>query len=668
MHVFKPHVAQDSSARKLLVCTAQRLAQAPPDQAERVRATALVKAESLSLEESEGLNLRIALSVLCDLRAHDWEIVIEGEDVHVSTPSRAELDPSGHKDHVREGLLVERDAQLREPATRRFISRMERQRRHGSRFTSILSLIRDGPPLAAALSAVAELPPGPKRIGALRSVIDPYVQLVEPGVPCSQTGLDLQDIWRYFRHTWVTPYRSVPGRQISFLIRDRAAENHPIIGIGSLASSVVQQRRRDEWIGWHPAVFTDALKADSYRGWSGWVRERMNELFSGLYIDDFIEEGVLTGDDLQDPSDEPIRALKRISKSARAAHRLYRQEELHKRAGSAGDNVDWLAQAQTHLFRSKRADRLARLLQARLDLNRAGFTKASPERLGRALETVSGRRATRTILRLVKASHVGIDMMDISVCGAVAPYGPILGGKLVSLLLASPDVVRSYADRYGDAASVIASSMAGRAIRRPPRLVLLMTTSLYGVASSQYNRLKVPSESHSGEGNLEYINLEQRTVGFGSYHFSKTTIDAMEVLLARAAGGREVNSIFGEGVNPKLRKVRTALHAVGLPSDYLLRHGAPRIVYAVPLATNFRDVLLGRRRRPKYILPLSSAGTDDLVTHWLERWLSRRIEREGVLNRVAKHSVSYLARHGARVQIPTAEEEVLTPFLSGGNP
>jgi hypothetical protein len=301
------------------------------------------------------------------------------------------------------------------------------------------------------------------------------------------------------------------------------------------------------------------------------------------------------------------------------------------------------------------------LLQARHDLNRAGFTKAAPKSLRRAVSTPHGRRAVQTVLRLVKAAHIGIDMMDIVVCGAVAPYGPLLGGKLVSLLLAGPDIVRAYGQRYRDASSIIASSMAGRPISRSPRLVLLMTTSLYRVASSQYNRLKVPSEYHGGNGTLEFIDLEH-TAGFGSYHFSRTTIEAMEVLLARSARGREVNSIFGEGVNPKLRKMRSALNIVGLPTDHLLKHGAPRIVYGIPLATNFRDVLIGRAKRPHYITAAGADGTNRIVSFWLDRWLSGRIEREGVLEAVAQHSTAYPIEHGARVNLESQAERVESLF------
>src|SRR5262245_26677762 len=104
-------------------------------------------------------------------------------------------------------------------------------------------------------------------------------------------------------------------------------------------------------------------------------------------------------------------------------------------------------------------------------------------------------------------------MVDITVCGAVAPYGPILGGKLVSLLLAGPDAIREYERRYGSAVSVIASSMAGKPVVRTPRLALLGTTSLYGTSSSQYNRIRVPGEAVGGRPAtcLEYRELGHST-------------------------------------------------------------------------------------------------------------------------------------------------------------
>ena len=155
---------------------------------------------------------------------------------------------------------------------------------------------------------------------------------------------------------------------------------------------------------------------------------------------------------------------------------------------------------------------------------------------------------------------------------------------------------------------------------------------------------------------LEYILLG-KTVGFGSYHFSRDTMATLELVLARQGQGRPVNSIFGEGVNPKLRKVRTALDVLGLPSDTLLRHGSPRLVYAVPIAQNFRDVLLGFVRRPHLIVPATPATTSAMVDYWRTRWLAKRIERAEVLDDVRRNSLAYPVTHGARVLLPAPKND-----------
>ena len=235
----------------------------------------------------------------------------------------------------------------------------------------------------------------------------------------------------------------------------------------------------------------------------------------------------------------------------------------------------------------------------------------------------------------------------------IASNDALLGGKLLSLLATSPAVVAAYAKRYKFAVSVIASAMAGRAVRRRPNLVFLGTTSLYDVAPAQYNRLRMPARLAGGRDGDEVAFLPLgRTVGFGSYHFSRETMASLEVVLARLGAGRPVNSIFGEGVNPKLRKVRTALDLLGMSSDALLQHRSPRMIYGVPLASNVRDILLGLASRPKPIIPPGPAATAAIIDFWRDRWLSKRIEREETIGAVARHSLAYPVRHGACVVLP----------------
>src|SRR5207247_2192835 len=116
---------------------------------------------------------------------------------------------------------------------------------------------------------------------------------------------------------------------------------------------------------------------------------------------------------------------------------------------------------------------------------------------------------------------------------------------------------------------------------------------------------------------------------------------------------QQVNSVFGEGVNPRLRKIRHALGQLGLPEDELLEHGTPRLVYGVPLACNMREYLLGLAKRPKYLLPRNNPAvvTQQIVDWWIERWLLRRLNRDDALDRVAGHTLIHPIRHGARVPL-----------------
>jgi hypothetical protein len=664
--VLNPRVLCEPRARDLLWWCVNELEGC--NSAQEVTALRPVLYERIEACEAEAdvlLHLRICVSLFCDLRAQQWRLRLHGDQIEATPPNRNHLDPAEQKQHVRAGHLLERDAQLADPATRRFISSLERRQPHGSGWQrSIFSLMRDGRDLAAKLTVAREMPVGPDRMCALRAAVDPYVQVVERGVSCEHTGLDLYDIWRYFRHTWSTAYRSVPGRQISFLIRDRSAPCHPVIGIGALTSAVVQQQNRDLWIGWHPKRFFTLMAETGSQQWAQWLRIVYAGLLSEIYTNDFVSEGLVSEIEIEDPSEAVIARLRDVAATARRAHRLYPDLRQHKAARPGREAVDWVAQAQTQLFRSKRAAALADLLEARRQLLAAGFNPGGAEDLARIAANKLGRRAITTILRRVKASHVGVDMMEIAVCGAVAPYTEILGGKLVSMLMVSPDVIAAYQQRYSDAVSIIASSMAGRAVNRRPRLVLLSTTSLYGVASSQYNRVRIPADEVGGTPGLQlrYKDLE-KTSGYGLYHISMQTVEAMEVLLARAQLGREVNSIFGEGVNPKLRKVRAALEAVGLPSDLLLQHSSPRIVYVVPVATNFREVLLGCAEEPDYILPQTSATTTAIADYWRRRWLDNRIEDDAVLDRVKEHTLVYPVVHGARVPLLVTPEEQLGVLL-----
>lgn len=613
-----------------------------------------VEQRSMGIASDEELKLLVSKSLLLDLADQGWVIQAEDEGLSIVPPTGSNGDRMAEKERIRQAQLVERDAHLSRRQTQEFVAFMEQRRLTKGDWHSIYSLMRDGRELASELRSYAANREIAGHSEGLEAIISPYLQFAEPGMICEHTGLDLGDIWRYFRLTWVNAPKSVPGRSMMILVRDAAAPNHPVIGIAALGNSVVQQKQRDEWIGWDSGTFAQGLADKPSTKHGKWLLQSLESHLEGIYLSDLISDGIITRRRLKNPDEECLERLNAEGATARKRHELNPKPSQHKRFTG-----DWPAEARTDLFRAKRCEALSRLLSIRMAFQEAGLVTGARGEVAGACESKAFRAAVGQLIRINKAEHVGINMMDITVCGAIAPYNHLLGGKLVCNLMFSPEVVQAYRERYAGQESLIASSMKGEAVRRMPSLVLLATTSLYGVGASQYNRIKIPLDAFGGDPReslrFEELGLSQ---GYGSFHISLKTSQLMDILVARReGGGRKVNRIFGEGVNPRMRMIRQAMDLLSLPSGALLTHGNQRVIYGIPLARNFREVLLGFGERPSYYLPLSRGleGTEALASYWRMRWLAPRLSRPGILEAVAGHTLSYPVDHGARVKVVDPE-------------
>jgi hypothetical protein len=203
----------------------------------------------------------------------------------------------------------------------------------------------------------------------------------------------------------------------------------------------------------------------------------------------------------------------------------------------------------------------------------------------------------------------------------------LLGGKLVTMLLAGPQVVSEYAEKYRNYASNIASQLKGEAVVRNPHLVFLGTTSLYASSSSQYNRVRIPTPSGD---DLRLMNMGF-TKGYGSVHFSADTRAHLSLLLAHTDAAQLINNRFGEGVNPKLRRVSAGLAAIGITAvDRFTKHRSKRIVYGLPLCTNSAAFLRGEADVPEYHFPIEDEteiknAMEFIVNYWRKRWLLQKV-------------------------------------------
>jgi hypothetical protein len=321
--------------------------------------------------------------------------------------------------------------------------------------------------------------------------------------------------------------------------------------------------------------------------------------------------------------------------------------------------------AQDPLFRKKRIAQLRALLAAWAELAPLRES-ASAENL-RALVTGDAHGATafsrgdnvasglRTALQQRVSRLMSAQVADVSVCGAIPPYGPLLGGKLAALLALSGEVADLYFGQYDGQISEIKSKMAGRAFRRPADLVALTTTSFFSVGSAQYNRVRLPE--NMGRVGWEYVGL---SAGHGTMHFSLDTTEFIQRMLQIETGQALITSEFGEGPSERMRKVRDGLVRLGLPADELLRHGSPRRVYVAQVCAGESKPGLAVRGVPwRRCGPTAAA----VAAYWRERWLAPRLMRMPELI----VDLERFDRASALLSARSAEPQGALALVSGGN-
>ena len=227
----------------------------------------------------ETISYQTCCSLMIDILSAGWQINLGIEGFLISQPEYTEMfkgsTMSEVKDKMREVQLVNRNKQLLSYETIKFIEGMEEPKNVGNEKKSILSLIDNGKKLSEIFKDIASLNKD-KKISLLKEIIVPEISICFPDDPlfkeeelyCPYTGLRLIDIWRYFRLTWSSELKSVPGKSLPILIRNAARPNKPIIGIAMLRSAALSDEARDTYIGWfnektiRDKIYNKELKVD----------------------------------------------------------------------------------------------------------------------------------------------------------------------------------------------------------------------------------------------------------------------------------------------------------------------------------------------------------------------------------------------------------------------
>lgn len=212
-------------------------------------------------------------------------------------------------------------------------------------------------------------------------------------------------------------------------------------------------------------------------------------------------------------------------------------------------------------------------------------------------------------------------IMEGFVIGAVQPYSFILGGKLVASLIASDKVAKDFHKKYaGKRALISGKKFSGK-------LVAVTTSSAFG-KSSVYDRISIPNGPNflhvgwtSGSGEFQFSN--------GEYH------KLFEITKRLGYSGK--NKKWGNGIRNRRTVVKKALTNIGFSQD-LLYHGIKRELFFIPLARNWKELLLGTQKRFKRI----QNRVDYISDFILRRWILPRANRNPTYREYKKEEYSLM--------------------------
>ena len=212
-----------------------------------------------------------------------------------------------------------------------------------------------------------------------------------------------------------------------------------------------------------------------------------------------------------------------------------------------------------------------------------------------------------------------VNVMDAYVVGAVPPYSKLLGGKLITSLMASKEVSEIFDERYGDRKGTISGT------QKNARLALITVTSALG-KSSMYNRLKLFANDENGADNPPAVELRKigATTGYGHFQISDELFSKLRELLREAEHPYVDGHKFGNGPNWRLRLLRAGLEFLELDADHTLKHGIQREVYVMPIASNAREYLAGTHSEAVF----DQKSVKEISSLAIRRWVAPRADRD----------------------------------------
>ncbi len=226
--------------------------------------------------------------------------------------------------------------------------------------------------------------------------------------------------------------------------------------------------------------------------------------------------------------------------------------------------------------------------------------------------------------------------MELTICGALPPFGDLLAGKLIATMGLHP-MVRQLVDRpIGSIAAGTFTVPKLSKLLPKSGLLYLTTKGLYPGHSAQYTGVRFPGHS----GSTIPLKKLGHTSGQTTSHLSDMTMRLATEFVNRS-DAISISRSYGSGGAKRQRSLEKAAGLLGLPGS-IVHAQLSRPVYGVALASNLRGVTLFGEEpiwvaEPYDSMENSEQYSKEASNIWRTRYANKAISRVREDLIVSKH-------------------------------
>jgi hypothetical protein len=388
----------------------------------------------------------------------------------------------------------------------------------------------------------------------------------------SPKNIESSEIFRHGVTTWSMPYRGREGRSARFIVWIVGNDAKYPLGIMEVGDDAPYSPLRDQALGFSVPDQKSPLNEK--------LKDRLFELRKTMINENLPIDPSLALEDFKN-------AWENLSLDEKSVRDSYSDGSIRKRLGY-----------------------LNRIFQGELALSPDGTWN---------------ERDIAAAIRAIKDVTLNRVHTEVVICGALPPFGNLLGGKIVAMMMNHP-LVRATLDR--DIGILLAGSFDRDKIEGwLPRFGPLLTTTkgLFPNHSAQYNRVRIPVGLKSLK--LDKLGLTQ---GQTMSHISDRTMSfAVEINLRM--GEKGVSREYGSGGAKRQRILQSAARVVGLDANGLYAD-VTRPVYGCLFLSNSQGVVLGGET-PEWKdtdMPFQDSRDyeDAVLRLWRDKWLRSAVNRQ----------------------------------------